>query len=591
MKSIVLRLGLVAFAFFLTVVSWSDSDMGRDKAIDIYAIYKAVNNAGFGPEWKYNRKGNVYVFVTVGAGYVDLSGITLYWEYSRFRNDLNAAVRASGESVHETSYGVVKPSYAIANMLIGKPRYGVTDIDNHFRLGMFVAELKARGWNPYVLLRVPKYASCKSSNVVINNLPTRVRPRYVWYNATNMPKDAAIDVSASVSPGLSAFLIYIKFILPGIGLLAALVGLYLGLNHRIHVKTRSLVYDWGLFIGVSTLITGIVSGCAFHCSLFGRIVVDMWLANPGNPDNRSSAGLLWGYGILLLTVLIVLFLKTRIIRDQDDKPDLEDIDVMVARIRKSVKIVVGICLGFFAFLFIARPFELWNIYFRFEYLGGVLAVILSRQLERLWERDPYKPFSKHEELTLRAKELAMKMGVDLNEVRVVTSDRAKTIVSGSALVAKKIVYITQQATEVLAPCQMDFLLGHELAHFKNDQYKQKTMIKIGLYSILVLAFSIAFTIMFTYITSLVVLWLVGLLFAASLFPFVYLDGFHRRLEHEADIQAILLTGNVDTAISALETMYGSNSKVDTDDDTGIHPKLAKRIKAMRIAGEKLNAES
>jgi hypothetical protein len=287
----------------------------------------------------------------------------------------------------------------------------------------------------------------------------------------------------------------------------------------------------------------------------------------------------------------MLLVKGRVFRNLDEDPDLEDIDITVTKIRKSIRIINGICLGFAAYLLIAKPF-VSSTTFRLEYLIFACIPFLFGKLEAWLQRDNHDPCSRNEELTLRAKELAVKLGVELNEVKVITNDEAKKTVGGWANRARKTVYITQQSIEILSPSQMDVLLGHELAHFRDSQYIHNVASKFDLCCILVSVYVIAYIIIFTNITSLIVLWLAGPVVASTFLPVGFLGGLSRRLEIEADMQAVLLTGDVDMAISALQAVYENRAnKANLDDDTEIHPKLSKRIKAMRIAGEKLKALS
>ena len=123
----------VALAFCLSAVSWADSDINREKKNEIQRLYRILNITGFGPKWRAYQKSNMYVYVTAGSGYVDISAITLFPDYSKFGNDLYSAVRASGESAIASSYGMTEPGFAIA-ALINKSAYGAKEIKNHFRL-------------------------------------------------------------------------------------------------------------------------------------------------------------------------------------------------------------------------------------------------------------------------------------------------------------------------------------------------------------------------------------------------------------------------------------------------------------------------
>jgi Zn-dependent protease with chaperone function len=555
---------------------------------EILRIHKALNKTGFRPSWKLDYSGHAYVYITAGAGYTNIYLSALPTEYNKIKNDLYAAVSAGGDSVSEY-YQTTLTGCTAKMALIRKSKYGANQVINHFRLGEFIAELKSRGYKPFVLLRVPEYASCEFTNVEKNNLPTLARNRHTWYNATDVPRNATISVSASVSTALSAFIVYIRFILPAIGLLAILVGLFAGLNRRLPIKTRTLTYDWGMFICLLTFFAGIAYYMTFQSSLFGRMINDIWYADPRNQHALASS--LIGIGVLFIIVLIMLPVRTRIFKGLDEEPDIEDMDTIIVRLRKSGRIVIGIGLGFLAYLFVMSPLQVGG-YFGSESSFGAFAPLFTFFLFRWMQRQYYNPSSHDETLTVRAKELALRMGVDIDEVRVVTSDIAKNNAGGFFRYAKKIVYVTQKAKEILSPGQMDYILGHELAHSKDIKLRRKVLSIPEFCLLVIIMLTVLFVFMFSYATSMLVLWLIGFVFAALLFHGIYSTDLSRRLEYEADMQAVIAVGDPDMAISALQATYENRAnKANLDDDTGIHPKLSKRIKAMQIAGEKLGNES
>jgi|GEM_PF-2792433 len=565
-----------------------DSRLESHSSIEILSIFKVAKKTGFGPSWKLDYTGHVYVYITAGAGYTNIYLVTLPVEYSILKNDLYASVGASRESISKYSQGKVSRCFALA-ALIDKSKYGAKQLHNDFLLGEFVTELKSRGYRPYVLLRVPEYASCEFAHLKKSNLPILARNRYTWYNTTNIPKNAMISVSTSVSTALSVFILYMRFILPAIGMIALLIGLFTSLNRKLPIKTRTLAYDWGMLICILTFITSTAYYMTFQSSLFGRMINDIWYADPRVQHALVSS--LISTGVLFIIMLIMLPVRTRMFRGLDEEPDIEDIDVIIARLRKSSRIVIGICLGFLAYLLIARPLQIGG-YFGSESSSNIFTPFFIFFFFRWMQRQYYHPSSHDETLTVRAKELASKMGVDIDEVRVVTSDLGNKNAGGCFRYGKKNVYITKKATEVLSPDQMNYLLGHELAHSKDVKLRGKVMSKPELYIMVMTILTSVFVFMFSYATSIVVLWLIGFVLAALTFHGIYTTDLTRRLEYEADMQAVIAVGDADMAISALQVVYECRAnKANLEDDTGIHPKLSKRIKAMRIAGEKLRTES
>jgi hypothetical protein len=143
----------------------------------------------------------------------------------------------------------------------------------------------------------------------------------------------------------------------------------------------------------------------FQSSLFGRMINDIWYADPRNQHALASS--LIGIGVLFIIVLIMLPVRTRIFKGLDEEPDIEDMDTIIVRLRKSGRIVIGIGLGFLAYLFVMSPLQVGG-YFGSESSFGAFAPLFTFFLFRWMQRQYYNPSSHDETLTVRAKELALR---------------------------------------------------------------------------------------------------------------------------------------------------------------------------------------
>ena len=90
----------------------------------------------------------------------------------------------------------------------------------------------------------------------------------------------------------------------------------------------------------------------------------------------------------------------------------------------------------------------------------------------------------------------------------------------------------------------------------------------------------------SYIRSISVLWLLTIL---PIFSFLAVNErfiIARQFEYDSDRQALLVIGNLDVSMSVLMALilHSKNRKAD-DQELDEHPKISKRIKALRIAAQ------
>jgi Zn-dependent protease with chaperone function len=174
--------------------------------------------------------------------------------------------------------------------------------------------------------------------------------------------------------------------------------------------------------------------------------------------------------------------------------------------------------------------------------------------------------------------LARKVGVDLDRVYVVPPGRGHLT---NAFGLWRGIALTDNFGEYLSGPQLDFVIGHELAHARGRHARKKFSVILSLVSGLVLlSFSLSrMAAAFRPIFMLVVL----------LVPLLVIYCLSRYFEYSCDREAIGFTNDPESGLHALANLYGmTGSPVKYGRITELfmtHPSLTNRLEAIARAGK------
>jgi Zn-dependent protease with chaperone function len=182
------------------------------------------------------------------------------------------------------------------------------------------------------------------------------------------------------------------------------------------------------------------------------------------------------------------------------------------------------------------------------------------------------------ELRNRSLAIARRMGINLHSVCMVPAGKGHLT---NAFGASNMIALTDSLPKYLNERQVDSVIAHELIHVKHKHARMGSLIIVASYSALtLLMFKIPSRLMqFRPLLDLTVVYL-------PMIGFYYSS---RRSEFEADREAVLHTGDPETAIRALANMYQSASVPVRWSKLGelfqTHPSLTRRVLAIAQAGE------
>jgi Zn-dependent protease with chaperone function len=207
--------------------------------------------------------------------------------------------------------------------------------------------------------------------------------------------------------------------------------------------------------------------------------------------------------------------------------------------------------------------------------GGV-ALVGTMRLRSAQGMKPRKV--KSGTLYVRATYLAKQLGVKIERICVVPPGRGNLT---NAFNSSRTIALTDNFGEYLHGPQLDYVIGHELAHAKNRHTRKELGGFVALYFFLALFAFILGPLMPRYQPLLVLL--------ALALPFLAYYAISRKFEYEADRDAVRLTGDPEAAVRALAALYvKTGAPVERNKFLELfrtHPNLLNRVSAIAHAGQ------
>jgi Zn-dependent protease with chaperone function len=209
--------------------------------------------------------------------------------------------------------------------------------------------------------------------------------------------------------------------------------------------------------------------------------------------------------------------------------------------------------------------------------GAAVTHRIGMILQRLAEGMRFNRL-KSGELRNRSFAMARKMGIKLNSVCMVPAGKGHLT---NAFGASNMIALTDALPKYLNERQVDSVIAHELIHVKHKHGRVGSFVMVATFSaLMLLMFKIPDRMM-----QLRPLLDITIIFLPMI-VYYYLS---RRAEFEADREAVLYTGDPETAIRGLANLYQSASVPVRCNELSelfqTHPSLTKRVLAIAQVGE------
>jgi len=208
--------------------------------------------------------------------------------------------------------------------------------------------------------------------------------------------------------------------------------------------------------------------------------------------------------------------------------------------------------------------------------AGIVARIARAFLRRAEGMQLHE--AKAGELRNRAFAIAKRMETTIRRVYIVPAGKGHLT---NAFGGSGVVGVTDNWGKYFTKSELDFILGHEIAHVKFRHSRKRLLLVVATYSTLIFVF--------LELSRLLGIPRALLDLAVVIVPVMILDFASRRFEYAADREAVNLVSSMESAVRALVTVYGESS-VPARCSRFVelfltHPTLAHRAKAIAKNGD------
>lgn len=228
-------------------------------------------------------------------------------------------------------------------------------------------------------------------------------------------------------------------------------------------------------------------------------------------------------------------------------------------------------LAAFVYLGVTKPIWSASHYAVIGSLSTGMTALLLWWLFRL----QYSPVRIDEELTMRAAELAARLGVSPKEVWITEAFFAPRPLG--LLQSRRRFLVTPRLLEMLTPKEMDFVLTQQLAQRPAISMRAFVPLAASMIIYVLLLMAIVFEAFWRYLLVIPMAW-AGVWYV-MLYIELWKSGFTRN--HMADLRAIEITKNRDAAISFLTKFARAKRGDRLSGTTASH--MAKRLEMLRAS--------
>jgi hypothetical protein len=284
----------------LHVTVSAEIQQSRNPLVDsgVNRIIQLFPESGIGLPSNLKTNNDVYVIISTGGAY---TGVRMFGKDSvpgqKLASVLELAVMGTVLADKPITWDD-NSEYSAASARYSNGQFGNHESSNLVPIGKIVSGIRDRGFNPHVLLRVPKYA-------VADLLPPeRYSTRnYRWYNESSASENRQINVRVAL-PWYSNLLTFLfVFFVPFITLMSFFLAILITKNSRIPITKRRSIYR-------KMLIFPVFGAIALHMP-FAFIVIrsgilqsvtDLWFGNP-TASTYFAQIMMLSFPILLLFVV------------------------------------------------------------------------------------------------------------------------------------------------------------------------------------------------------------------------------------------------------------------------------------------------
>lgn len=493
-------------------------------------------------------------------------------------------------------------NYSTAMLRYSKAKLFQTESTTEIEIDKIISNLKSAGFSPSIRLRVSNW-----NNYTIQIKPAGKSKHYSYYNIGSSAKLKKSVSSISISKYSGIVFIGLQLLFP---LLFIIVIFYL-LNKILKDKSMPtgkkiyLINKMPVYMIIAVFVSNIAilaASVIFFIELTFKIN-DLWFGS-FKFNKHFTCYVLISSVFIFLTIIISHFATKKL--SKEIEADLPETKLSLPEKKINRKnlilslVVLIICLALMnSRLYVKdkNTSKILNLAGTFLLVGSgfITNAFLNRNQKKAFTEiaeslgiDASNIETEKSEISYRITNIARSFGINFKEVEIDTSSYGLRYIQAMVSANKNIV-ISYKALRELSNDELDFIISHELSHIKNKDIR---VVLANLFFILVI-----FTMIFMFnrlplnlkssssfmaVYTLILIILMPLHFIVNLM-------IRKKLEYKADQLALKETRNLSAAQSALMKImkFSPNPFFHEYENMSTHPKLTKRIDALRKSAEKI----
>lgn len=465
---------------------------------------------------------------------------------------------------HDYDNTIVSAIYPVSKSMVG-------NWSDTIPVSKFIQNVKARGLIPHVLFRIRSYAEASELGD-----PMYRSARYLYFNQDQLSKLDDVHVSATSPITFLLIIIIALLLIPVFSVWSLSVGIRMMGDASRSIEQRQAMYRRFCVLGVLLLM--MCHQVWVYFFLLSQHIapgIELWIRS----EPAVVLVLTEMASILLLAALLITgWMTKRALLPYDKSKPLEIgsafliclaiifmifQQIILSLLRTTKSLEFSLRMFFFALFFFVSTLVIWLFSIWWAHIKLSLSDI-------------------DYELTTRAKEIAIRMGRIVGDVRIDNSDNGRKFSNAMIHTRSRHIIFAHRNLEVLGTEEIDWILAHEIAHY---DYRKSPLFIVLLLSLSTVTFAMFTGDMIMKICSLAPVTVFIILVS------VIMPGISHKREFEADRIALETTRNLPAAESALSRFIEASQNPESmRKDTSTHPSLEKRIQALRETALRLGLD-
>lgn len=470
------------------------------------------------------------------------------------------------------------PKHSIAIARYSKLNIGKTTCSWSIPVSTIISKAKVNGLKPHLVFRMRPYVQVPDLGH-----PIYRTKNYIYYDARQLPADGKVNMQTDISISSIAEIIAMLSVLPLLSVASLMLGIRIARGTKVPVgRRRALCYIytlWGVLIPLGYNPIPII---LYLKSSNTIALLDLWFGRFS--PIAIITPIIASYGLLALLLVAGSNVRRRHFSISSDgytnTAFSHTYPIRFAFLVAGLEFILQFVLLYTKGLDIQ-----WRVAALLTYFG--ISALIIRVLWIWYLRTRIALCKIDQGLTFRAQEIAERIGVGIEDVRIDDTADGRNYASSKAFLTKGHIVITKKNVDALSQEEVEWILARELAYRERctGLYQNALGRVLGIATVILCLPICVFLFLDTGMAT-------KLYCALILMPIAIVNmaievSTNCKRELAADAAALEATRNLPAAESALRYLITASENPKLSDKDTTHPALSKRLEALRQTAQRL----